>query len=127
MAVSPWKRVPVEFIKEVEDDLNDMKKEISMDVLSDVVNGSPVDTGRFRGNHNVSVGKPSGRYRSRTFDDTALGVLTVGAQRIARATVYRDIHIQNLTPYGEVLEMKGGKYKPPGNYAIAFSNASRKI
>ena len=94
------------FAEKTELKINDVVRKIGLEVYSSVVMRSPVDTGRFRGNWNVSLAN----------FDPSVSELTdkEGAASIANATVsiaeYKggSIYISNNLPYAQVLEY--GKY-----------------
>ena len=85
---------------------------IAIDLFNDVINTSPVDTGRFRNNWNSSVGKP----------DLSTTEETDKTGNAAKAKVYsvvmnyklgeQSLFLCNSLPYAEVLEYGRANGKP---------------
>ena len=53
-----WDFDPSAFAGKVEEDVGKHLRIISMALLTEIVTRSPVDTGRFRANNQVSIGSP---------------------------------------------------------------------
>lgn len=114
--------------KDVEIDANTFKRRLGLEVLDNVIRRSPVDTGRFRGNWQVSLNKPASSELARK--DTANGPPDNGSAGLAprgdptffdeqgaigAAEPGDDIYINNNVPYAQVLEegMPGGSKQAP--------------
>jgi Bacteriophage HK97-gp10, putative tail-component len=87
-------------------------KKIALDVLSTIVNKSPVDTGRFRGNWQLGVGSVDSTITSAESKD--------GAESKARAASElngfksgKTIFISNSLPYAQRLENGYSDQSPP--------------
>ena len=84
---------------------------VGRELLELLVQGSPVDTGHFKANWQVSIGRPA--------TGIVNGVDTDGAQTIARGEAvlrgvkaFDSVHITNNVPYGPELE-EGSVQRPP--------------
>lgn len=104
------------FAEKTELKINDVVRKIGLEVYSSVVMRSPVDTGRFRGNWNLSLAG----------FDPSVSELTdkEGAASIARASIsiadYKggSIYISNNLPYAKRLEDGWSKQAPVGMLRI---------
>ena len=116
------------FAEKTELKINDVVRKIGLEVYSSVVMRSPVDTGRFRGNWNVSLAN----------FDPSVSELTdkEGAASIANATVsiaeYKggSIYISNNLPYAQRLEDGWSKQAPVGMLritAVEFQDMVNKV
>lgn len=86
-------------------------KKIAMELLRRVVKRTPVDTGRARGNWQITVGKPA----TKALDVSGPGA---GAQAVAQGVAalttlppYSIVWLSNNVPYITVLEF--GQFEPP--------------
>jgi len=82
-------------------------RKIALDLLARIINISPVDTGRFRGNWTVSIGAPDASPPTDIPDREGGRTLSHGARVIdgyADAEGYPSIIIQNNLPYARALE-----------------------
>ena len=104
------------FAEKTELKINDVVRKIGLEVYSSVVMRSPVDTGRFRGNWNLSLAN----------FDPSVSELTdkEGAASIASASIsiadYKggSIYISNNLPYAQRLEDGWSKQAPVGMLRI---------
>ena len=105
--------------------MHDMCKKVAIDVTSGVVDRSPVDTGRFRGNWMVATGSA----------DTATTASTTASDSINRAlnmpfNVGQSIFITNSLPYAQRLENGWSQQAPQGMVALTvqdYANTVRKV
>lgn len=119
-----WDFDPSAFSAKISDEVGKRLRIISMALLTEVVTRSPVDTGRFRANNQVSLGAPD--YASTESTD-ASGAQTIqqGSAVIAQGMPYSVIFIQNNLPYAESLENGHSKQAPTGVYANSFHGVSQ--
>ena len=122
-----WDSDPEEFVDEVEIFAKQEKAKVAVGVLSDIVIRSPVDTGRFRGNNQVSIKAASSSYEYSKKDKTGSNTLGDGAVGIPKAGAWDAIYIQNNLPYGDKLEDGFSPQAPGGVYKLAFEAAKRKL
>lgn len=119
-----WSIDPSVFANQVDEDVGKRLRIISMALLSEIVQRSPVDTGRFRSNNQVSVGSPD--YSTTNNVDKAGGqTLQQGSAVIAQGKPYSVIYIQNNLSYAEALENGHSKQAPTGIYAVSFHGVSQ--
>lgn len=119
-----WDFDPSAFVGKVEEDVGKHLRIISMALLTEIVTRSPVDTGRFRANNQVSIGSPD--YSELAAVDTS-GAETIqqGSAVIAKGKPFSVIYIQNNLPYAEPLENGHSKQAPTGVYANSFHGVSQ--
>ncbi|PIJ42833.1 hypothetical protein [Tatumella sp. OPLPL6] len=119
-----WDFDPSAFTGKVEEDVGKHLRIISMALLTEIVTRSPVDTGRFRANNQVSIGYPD--YSELAAVDTS-GAATIqqGSAVIAKGKPFSVIYIQNNLPYAEPLENGHSKQAPTGVYANSFHGVSQ--
>lgn len=97
-----------------------------MDSLRGVVQKSPVDTGRFRGNWIVSVDSPNLTETQQT-DVNGSATINKGMAAIEAFDINNSrIYIQNNLPYGNRLENGWSKQAPNGMVALTLSEMSAK-
>lgn len=98
-------------------------RKVCLTLLSDVVLGTPVDTGRARGNWQASIGIPKSGVLEVT-DRSGGGTITAGLPDIAKAsgTIF---WISNNLPYINRLEYEGwSKQQPHGWVRSAVTRIS---
>jgi hypothetical protein len=108
--VSGWS-IPIDKLAEkVQLDLETVARKATLDVFTAVVMASPVDTGRFRANTNVSYGAPDTAVTDSTDQSRAQRELA----KVMSLPVGGVTYISNSLPYAAVLEY-GGYPNPPKN------------
>lgn len=122
-----WDSDPSDFTDEVEDGVKEQKAKVALYVLSGVVQQSPVDTGRFRGNNQVTNSSITTTYSYETKDKEGGNASLKGAMEIARSKPFETIYIQNNLPYGGKLEAGFSPQAPGGIYKLSYENAKRKF
>ncbi|WP_434681360.1 HK97 gp10 family phage protein [Pseudomonas sp. R1-18] len=118
-----WSIPPTAFVAQIESDLTKQARIIAMALLGEIVTRSPVDTGRFRGNTTVSIGRPV-LSNSTTLDPTGSGTLSAGNAVLTGLKPYTIIYIQNNLPYAEKLENGHSKQAPNGVFGLAFTGVA---
>ncbi|MDO4700876.1 MAG: HK97 gp10 family phage protein [Moraxella sp.] len=96
-----WSTPPSLFANLVADEVDRKYRKFATDVYNNLVALSPVDTGRYKANHIISIGSPNFSQLSSTTEQGSGVVLT-----IPRHT-YPTIYIQNNLPYASVIEFGG--------------------
>jgi len=117
-----WDKPPSDFNQVIELDLEQLSNEVVLNIHRSLVFGSAVDTGRYRGNHQISIDR-------RTTQPVALlakspqTAFSRGFQELARGKgkAFRIVWIGNNLPYAMKLELDHRQFS--GNYARAFNNA----
>lgn len=101
--------IPLEKLAaKVQLDIETVARKATLQVFAAVVKKSPVDTGRFRANWNVSYGTPDTAVTSST--QTARADAEV--QKVQSLPVGGVVYLSNSLPYAQVLEY-GGYPNPP--------------
>ncbi|MDO4896334.1 MAG: HK97 gp10 family phage protein [Moraxella sp.] len=108
-----WDNLPSLFADKVGDELDRTYRQFVMNVFNNVVMLSPVDTGRYRNAHHISIGSPS-------YAETGGGISMVLS--LPRHS-YPMLYIQNNLPYGLRLEHGHSRQAPTGVYGNAFWSA----
>ncbi|WP_212525853.1 HK97 gp10 family phage protein [Actibacterium sp. MT2.3-13A] len=118
--------------KELADNLDELRqvvRVIALEALRRIVNRTPVDTGRARGNWFVSIG--GGGVEVTTDVDPAGGVtVTRGGERIAyyeEVEGFPVITIYNNLPYIERLEDGYSKQAPGGMVAVTVAELQQAL
>ena len=89
---------------ELEDDVNQLARATMINVLKGLVLATPVDTGRARGNWQVSVSRPINS-QSKDFDKGGGATINKGVAETAKAKIikYPILWLTNNLPYIEAL------------------------
>lgn len=108
------------FREVVEEQIVAVTQKIALEALRKVVLRSPVDTGRFRANWNVSFGSPD---LAVTDDRDKPGERTIaeGRSKIESMRSSTVIWISNNLPYANRLENGWSKQAPAGMVALTFA------
>lgn len=107
-----------EFEKVAEADIGDAVAKIAFDIYYRVTLKSPVDTGRFKGNWNVSVGAPDFSV-TESFSQSSLGTAPDATKASAVQSVLlkvdgtKPVYICNGLPYAGRLEAGYSKTQAP--------------
>lgn len=118
-----WSIPPTAFADQIESDLVKQARIIAMALLGDIVQRSPVDTGRFRGNTVVSIGAPI-LSNSDNVDKTGSSTIAAGQAVLTGLKPYTVVYIQNNLPYAEKLENGHSKQAPNGVFGLAFTGVA---
>jgi len=91
------------WVEEVEDDVKSILQTIVFRIGREVVTLSPVDTGRFKGNWQLTIGSPATSSLLR-YDESG-GIVLGDMQRVVRTLSPGQVaYIQNTVEYGYDLE-----------------------
>lgn len=101
-----------------------VQKKISMEFHRSVVNMTPVDTGRARGNWFVTLVAPRTDYDWNAKDPTGGGTISAGAQTINALQDYGAIYLTNNLPYIVPLEKGHSKQAPAGMVRLSFDRVA---
>jgi len=101
------------------DEVVKLQKKVVFDALNKILMRTPVDTGRARGNWQVSIANyPFGEVRS---TDRGGGTTTQkGAAALANLTPFQVVYIANNLPYIQALENGSSKQSPQGMMAVTY-------
>ena len=114
-----WDKSPVLFADVVEKDAVKHVKTIGRDIISSLVDQSPVDESQYVSNHNVAVGQPDWTH----VENKKLGSRgseTQGLATINSVVKLDDLWFTNATPYGGELEGGKSRQAPSGVYREVF-------
>lgn len=105
------------WIAAVESGLEDVIEIFGGKVQTALVNGSPVDTGRFKGNWQVTANKPP-LYALNNYDKDGAKTIAEGKRAIYAMMrgggAVRSIHFSNMLIYANALEYGHSKQAPAG-------------
>ena len=106
------------FAQATERNLNDTVRQVVLELGTRIVQRSPVDTGRFRGNWQIAAGGPDVR-TNEPFDKQALGSQPSATTfdrwkgEVNAATIGSTLYITNSLPYAARLEYEGWSQQAP--------------
>lgn len=103
-------------VDELEEDITDtIIRRFALGVLTRVIRSSPVDTGRFRSNWQVSFDRPTIQSLNTT-DRIGTQTIAQGAREISRFDLRSNnsLFITSNLPYSVFLEMGGSTQAPNG-------------
>ncbi|WP_064642361.1 HK97 gp10 family phage protein [Moraxella catarrhalis] len=107
-----WTTPPSLFADEVGDELDRTYRKFAINVYNNLQTLSPVDTGRYRRSHHISIG-------TKSLNENGGGVeLVLGLPK----HTYPLIYIQNNLPYALRLEHGWSQQAPTGVYGNAFNS-----
>lgn len=116
--------IPLEKIAErVQIDMHTAARKIMLDIFNNVLNRSPVRSGRFRANWNASLGIPD---RSTT-DSTNQGRGYEQAKKAAALDLGAQVYFTNSLPYAVRLENGWSDQAPVGMVKVSVVEARRII
>ena len=109
------------FTKKTETVASEVCRKIALDVFRRIVRRSPVDTGRFRGNNQISLNElPVNSVLE--FDKRGAATIRIGDQTVQRFKLGDTIFIYNNVAYALPLEYGRSKQAPQGVYRISFQD-----
>lgn len=120
-----WDKSPSLFADVVEKAAVKRSKDIATDMLTAVVNKSPIDTTNFVGNTNVSMDAPNFTYvEGKTIGRGGAMAAGMTFIRALPNDKLHSIYISNSTPYAKYLEFtetyRGSMQAPSGVYRVSF-------
>ena len=121
-----WKNKPTNFALEIEKVGDEHLRKVSAEMLQQVIVGSPVDQGAFRGNHLISLNGADNSYDINRKDKNSNSTQEVGNQKILQAKLGDLVYVQNNLPYAVALENGHSQQRPLGIYSVAFMNVASK-
>lgn len=111
--------------QEVPEKANLVKRRVALQILNGVVTKSPVDTGRFRSNWQVTLGLPArGEVEGvRSAED----VLSTGVSVIAQSKPGETVWLTNNVPYALPLEEGHSEQAPSGVVAVTVAEVETQF
>lgn len=126
MAANGWSFPPTAFADLVDEQVSTRVRTISLALLNEIIERSPVDSGRFRGSHIVSIGDPV--YTVTTeLDPSGGSTLSRGSSALSGLEPYTQVFIQTNLPYAERLENGWSHQAPGGLYELSFISVSEVV
>jgi len=123
-----WSKSLSGFADEAEKALTERQKDIALYFLQQVIVGSPVDEGTYRGNHRVTVDGITLDYDMSLKDAGGQMTLMSGMQQIGTVSQpFGSITIQNNLPYGERIENGWSMQAASGVYSVALNSTVEKF
>lgn len=83
---------------------------VALEALKRVIQKTPVDTGRARGNWQTTIERPA-RGETKTLDTSGAQSISAGTATIAKLKPYQVIWFTNNVPY--ILVLENGLFNPP--------------
>lgn len=118
-----WSIPPTAFAKVIDSEVQRRVRVIAVALLNQVVLRSPVDTGRFKGSHVVSIGAPVYAVPD-TPDKDGGPTVDRGLAALSGLEPYTVVYIQTNLPYAERIENGWSRLAPAGVYAVSFAGVS---
>lgn len=81
-----------------------LHKKVGLEALRRIVIQTPVDTGRARGNWQVSIHAEPESFKASKKDQAGEGTINAGTAEINKVPAFGTVYITNNVPYIEVLE-----------------------
>ncbi len=102
-----------EFAQKTGRDIEIVKKSAALDIFMGIIIQSPVDTGRFRNNWNVSLNKPNFS-TTESVDKSGSKAISGVKATIQASKMSESLHLSNGLPYAQRLEYGWSKQAPSG-------------
>ncbi len=109
-----WTNPPTNFTKTVREDLEKTVRRIALKILRVLTSFSPVDTGRFKANWIVGVGRREARTLSNK-DKAGMTTFNKGKKKLAKTLLGKTVFISNNLPYAKRLN-EGHSEQVPLNF-----------
>lgn len=114
------------FARKYEEKAETLVKAVALDVLKTIVLRTPVDTGRARGNWQVTIGVPA-TGRLERLDKQGAAAIASGSSAVAGFKVGPTIWLVNNLPYAVRLEYGWSKQAPAGMVRLTQREWSAKV
>lgn len=114
-------------IEKAKDNAELAVRKITIELFSNVILKSPVDTGRFRANWNCSIGSPD-KSTSEATDKEGAGSIGRVRSEVTKYTLDgRSIYLANSLPYAERLENGWSNQAPQGMVRLSIVEINNAI
>lgn len=114
------------FTDKAPEEVNQVKRSVSLELLSSVIRDTPVDKGRARGNWQTDLGQAKGSVIERD-DESGSAATNEAAQEIGKSELDDPIFMSNNLPYIEPLENGSSSQAPEGMVKRNFARIQRII
>jgi hypothetical protein len=104
-------------------------RKLALDIFTDLLRASPVDTGRFRANWTLSLGTPNRRilWAMSDIGKQMQAQINLAAKRVQQADGTQVIYITNNLPYAERLNEGWSQQAPAGFVQMAIAKNVKPI
>lgn len=109
-----------EFAEQAKEAIDDVFREVVIEIGTSVIRLSPVDTGRFKGNWQFTVGAPSNQSLD-TFDKAGHETIAALVAEVSRLEAGQVAYIVNNLVYGVPLEYGHSDQAPAGMVQITLA------
>lgn len=114
-------------IKALPERANDIKIVTALDLMNRIVEKTPVDTGRARGNWQLAAGTAAEGEVANAEGLTPSTIMHDAEQKTASVTIGEDIWISNNLPYIEALEEGHSLQAPHGMVALSLAESEQGL
>jgi len=108
------------FLEGIPDKVQEVQKKLAFEVLTRVVDKSPVDTGRFKANWNTAIGVPD-LDTSEDTDKMGYEAKQEALRVLANLDPYETVYITNNLDYAVALENGRSDQAPSGMVAVTVA------
>lgn len=115
-----------QWVEETEQAIDNTLQTLTIMVGETLVNLSPVDTGRFKGNWQLSIGDTTGASLIRE-DKSGFATINEMRSKVGGFTAGQIAYIQNYVLYGYDLEYGSSKQAPDGVLRITAARFKRLL
>lgn len=122
-----WSKKPTDFTLELLKTADKHVQDCTAYALQQTIIRSPVDTGAYRGNNQVSVNKTDNSYDLNSKDPSGAGAYAKAGAQIAKAKIGDVVYVQNCLPYSLRIENGWSQQAPQGVYSLAFQSLANKF
>ena len=108
------------FAEQTKEAIDDVFRDVVIEIGTSVIRLSPVDTGRFKGNWQFTVGAPSNQSID-TFDKAGHGTIATLVAEVSKLEAGQVAYIVNNLVYGVPLEYGHSDQAPAGMVQITLA------
>ena len=104
-----------------------IQQKVALQLLTGIVNMTPVLTGRARGNWQVTIGQPTTTDLPETYDKVGQETIQKGSSTIQSLTTLGAIYLTNNLPYIQALEDGSSTQAPSGMVTVTLDRVSSQF
>ena len=113
--------------KQIDEVVIQVQKVVALQILTGVVNMTPVRTGRARGNWQVTIGQPSDAYSETKTDKEGGSTISAGRGVIESITTLGAVYLTNNVPYIIPLETGSSTQAPQGMVQVTLDRVAAQF
>lgn len=121
-----WSKKPTDFTLELLKTADKHVQDATAYALQQVIVRSPVDTGAYRGSHEVTVNQPATTYR-KSDDKSGSSTLAKGLLVASKTKLGDVVFVQSLAVHGHAIENGHSQQAPYGVYSLTFQSLANKF